>query len=125
MKRIITAALVGTLLISAPAHAEKKPNALDKASDIHVGQNMTEISLLMGKPIDRSLNGDMELWQFCARDGTENKFIAIFFKAGAVSRLETYRKPWMGKCENQYKTIKWGKVAEPAPADPRQGLAGQ
>ncbi|ESQ84991.1 hypothetical protein [Asticcacaulis benevestitus] len=119
MKRIITAALVGALLASAPAYAGSQKE-LAQSALIEVGNDKLTVLGIMKDPGNRELNGNQEAWQYCARSGAINKFVVVYFKDGKVEKMATYTKKWLGGCGGQYKPVKWD-----APVDPREGLRGQ
>jgi hypothetical protein len=61
----------------------------------------------MHDPGNRELNGNREAWQYCARDGSVNKFVVVYFIDGKVEKLATYNKRWLGGCSGQYKPVVW------------------
>lgn len=118
MKKLILISAVA-LALSAPALAGSMKE-LRNYQNIEVGQSKADVAVIMHEPGNRELNGNREAWQYCARDGSMNKFVVVYFKDGNVEKLATYNKRWLGGCSGQYKPVVWDTVEKPSDT-----LAGQ
>lgn len=106
--------ILSLLILGCASRSELARNSLQ----VQPGMKADELSRVLGEPIIRQSQGNVEAWQYCVTDhsGFEaNLHVLVWLRSGIVIGKRVQKKAKMGTCLTNLIYVRW----EDAPLAPR------
>lgn len=101
------------LMVGCASHSTLAKNS----PQIRPGMTADELRLLLGEPVGRLSEGDIEAWQYCVTDrsGFEaNLHVLVWLRSGVVTGKIVQKRSKIGTCLTNLIHVRW----EDAPKSP-------